>query len=95
MLFDNELQFEKEVISLLTKYGWEKDLLLNPTEKDLIENWKRILYQNNSQIDRLNKQELTDSEMQQILEQIRALRSPLRLYYLKNKDYHKQGGHLT
>jgi type I restriction enzyme, R subunit len=79
MLFNDELQFEKEVISLLTRYGWEKDVLFNPTEKDLIENWKRILYQNNSQIDRLNKQELTDSEMQQILEQIKTLRSPLRL----------------
>jgi type I restriction enzyme R subunit len=79
MAFDNELTFEKELISVLSQYGWEKDVIKNPSEEDLINNWANILFMNNREIDRLNNQSLTDSEMQQILEQIKALRTPLKL----------------
>lgn len=79
MAFDNELIFEKEVISVLSQYGWEKEVINNPTEEILLENWANILFTNNRQIDRLNNQPLTKSEMQQILEQIRSLRTPLML----------------
>jgi type I restriction enzyme R subunit len=79
MAFDNELIFEKELISVLSQYGWEKEIINNPTEDDLLKNWANILFINNREIDRLNNQPLTDSEMQQILEQIKALRTPLKL----------------
>jgi type I restriction enzyme R subunit len=79
MAYDNELVFEKELISVLSQYGWEKEVIKNPTEEDLLKNWANILFTNNREIDRLNNQPLTDSEMQQILEQIKFLRTPLKL----------------
>lgn len=78
--FDNELKFEAALIELLhTKYGWEKEVLKNPTEEQLIANWAKILFENNRSIDRLGEYPLTNGEMQQIIEQINQLRTPLRL----------------
>lgn len=80
MAFDDELQFEAAIISLLTtKYGWEPEVLRYKTEEDLIENWANILYENNRDVDRLNDVPLTKSEMQQVIEQINRLRTPLKL----------------
>jgi type I restriction enzyme R subunit len=79
MIYTDELQFEHDLVEVLKTKGWESEVLKNPTEKDLIENWKNILFQNNRGIDRLNQCPLTDTEMQQILEQITRLRTPLRL----------------
>lgn len=80
MAFDDENQFEAALISLLTtKYGWEPEVLRYKTEEDLIENWANILYENNRDVDRLNDVPLTKSEMQQIIEQINRLRTPLKL----------------
>lgn len=83
MAFDKEADFEAALIHLLTNHGWEKEVLRNPTERQLIRNWADILFQNNRGIDRLNDYPLTDGEMQQILEQITGLRTPIeaqRLY---------------
>ena len=79
MSFDKELVFEKELISVLSQYGWEKEVIHNPSEEDLVKNWANILFSNNRQRDRLNNQFITESEMQQILEQINFLRTPLKL----------------
>lgn len=79
MTFDDELQFEKDVINLLTENGWEKNILKNKTEKDLIQNWADILFENNNIQDRLNDCRLTDGEMGQIIDQINALKTPLKL----------------
>lgn len=79
MTFDRESDFEEAIIRLLGENGWEKKVLRHPTEKDLIRNWADILYENNRSIDRLNDYPLTEGEMQQILEQVAALRTPLRL----------------
>ncbi|MEG0758722.1 MAG: HsdR family type I site-specific deoxyribonuclease, partial [Raoultibacter sp.] len=49
------------------------------TEQDLLDNWARILFENNRDIDRLNGCPLTQSEMQQIVEQIIDLRTPMKL----------------
>lgn len=56
-----------------------KEVIKNPTEQDLIRNWAKILFDNNRGIDRLNNYPLTDGEMQQIIEQITELRTPLKL----------------
>ncbi|MEG0899750.1 MAG: HsdR family type I site-specific deoxyribonuclease [Oscillospiraceae bacterium] len=78
--FDDELKFEAALIELLhTKYGWEKEVLIYPTEEQLIANWAKILFENNRSIDRLGEYSLTNGEMQQIIEQINLLRTPLRL----------------
>lgn len=79
MTYTSEAQFEQDVISELCKKGWEDKILKNLTEADLLQNWADILYQNNNSIDRLNNAPLTKSEMQQISEQIIALKTPLKL----------------
>lgn len=52
--FDKEADFEQALIAALQRYGWEKQVLRYPTEKDLIQNWADILFENNRGIDRLN-----------------------------------------
>lgn len=79
MIFNTEPDFEMALIKILSEKGWEKDVLKNYSEDDLLQNWADILFENNRDIDRLNDYPLTDSEMQQILEQIKALRTPLKL----------------
>jgi type I restriction enzyme R subunit len=80
MTFTSESQFEEALIQvLLSKKGWSHGVIKNPTEQDLLDNWASILFDNNRGIDRLNDTPLTDGEMQQIIEQITELRTPLRL----------------
>jgi type I restriction enzyme R subunit len=79
MIFNKESDFEEALIKILSERGWEKEVLKNCTEKDLLRNWADILFENNRDIDRLNDYPLTDGEMQQILEQIEELRTPLKL----------------
>ena len=79
MIFRKEADFEEALIKVLTEKGWDKEVLRHPTEQDLIQNWAKILYDNNRGIDRLNNYPLTDGEMQQIIEQITELRTPLKL----------------
>ena len=77
--FDKEVDFEHALITALQRNGWEKDVLHHPTEEDLIQNWADILYENNQDIDRLNGQPLVKEEMDQLLEQIKSLKTPLAL----------------
>lgn len=79
MIFNKESDFEEALIKILSEKGWEKEVLRNYSEKDLLQNWANILFENNRDIDRLNDYPLTDGEMQQIVEQIEALRTPLKL----------------
>lgn len=79
MTFDSEKQFEDALITLLGTKGWDANVLVNYDEKMLLVNWKNILSKNNNTIDRLNGCELTDGEMNQVLEQITNLRTPLKL----------------
>lgn len=79
MTFKYEADFEEALIKVLLNKGWEKEVIKYPTEKDLLNNWAKILFDNNRGIDRLNNYPLTEGEMQQILEQINALRTPIKL----------------
>lgn len=80
MAFNKESEFEEALIKVLTtQYGWEAAVIKNPTEQQLIENWAGILFNNNRSVDRLNNQPLTPGEMQQIIEQIHTLNTPLNL----------------
>lgn len=84
MTYTEEAAFEAALIHSLTHKGWEKTVLKNPSEADLLANWKGILFDNNKGIDQLNGQALTDGEMQQILAQIATLKTPLQLNGLIN-----------
>jgi len=78
-MFNREIDFENALVDLLlAEKGWQ-EVIKNPTEQDLIDNWAKILYENNRDIDKLNDQPLTDGEMAQIIEQINTLKTPLRL----------------
>lgn len=68
MVFDKEASFEEAVITVLKQHGWDDagGVLRYPTEQDLIDNWAKILFQNNADIDRLNGCPLTQGEMAQI-----------------------------
>ena len=79
MTFTKESDFEQALIQMLGNRGWETEVLKNYSEKDLIKNWASILFDNNRGIDRLNNFPLTDSEMEQIIEQITTLRTPRKL----------------
>lgn len=79
MIFNKESDFEEALIKILSEKGWKKEVLKNYSEQDLLQNWANILFENNRDIDRLNDYPLTDGEMQQILEQIKNLRTPLKL----------------
>jgi len=79
MQFDKEKDFEEAVIKTLIDCGWESEVIRYPSEKDLIKNWADILFNNNRQRDRLNEYPLTDGEMQQIMEQVKLLQSPIKL----------------
>lgn len=79
MAFNKESDFEEALIKVLITKGWEPEVLKYPTEKDLLVNWANILFENNRDVDRLNDYPLTDTEMQQIIEQIETLKTPLKL----------------
>jgi type I restriction enzyme R subunit len=78
-VFKKEAEFEEALITVLFDKGWERHVLKNPSEQDLINNWAEILFNNNRGVDRLNDCPLTSGEMQQIIEQITSLRTPLKL----------------
>src|SRR5574344_913726 len=79
MKFNDELAFEKALITKLFDKGWDNNVLKYKTEQELIDNWADILFKNNRSIDRLNDYPLTSGEMQQIISQVNQLRTPLNL----------------
>lgn len=84
MSFQSEAQFETAVIAMLQNRGWSSEVLRYPTEEDLIRNWADILYENNRNIDRLGDAPLTETEMQQVLDQVVDHRTPVKLNGLIN-----------
>lgn len=79
MPFCNESEFEDAVVAALSRYGWEERTLDYCSADDLLRNWAAILFKNNRGKDRLNDYPLTEGEMRQILEQIKALKTPAKL----------------
>ncbi|AXI08440.1 DEAD/DEAH box helicase [Oceanobacillus zhaokaii] len=78
MVFKNEKEFEDALVNLLvSQKGWD-GIIENPTEADLLQNWANILFENNKELDRLNNVPLNNGEMNQIIEQINALKTPLK-----------------
>ena len=77
--FDRESDFEQAIITALQSNGWDKEVIHHPTEEQLIQNWADILYDNNNDIDRLNQCPLIPEEMDELLDQVKNLRTPLAL----------------
>ena len=77
-MFNKEADFENALIALLATKSWEKEVLLYPTEEELIANWQEHLNKTNQHIDKLDVP-LIRSEMNQILEQVQALKTPYAL----------------
>lgn len=77
-MFNKEADFENALIALLATKSWEKEVLRYPTEEDLIANWQAHLNKTNQHIDKLDVP-LLRSEMNQILEQVQALKTPYAL----------------
>ena len=81
--YTDELEFEHDLVNLLiTRKGWtglggQSRVLSHPTEQDLLDNWARILFENNNMPNRLNGVPLTDGEKAQLMEQVRACSSPV------------------
>ena len=47
MIFNKEADFEEALIKILSEKGWEKEIIKYPTEKELVQNWANILFDNN------------------------------------------------
>lgn len=77
-MFNKEADFENALIALLATKSWEKEMLRYPTEEDLIANWQAHLNKTNQHIDKLDVP-LIRSEMNRILEQVQALKTPYAL----------------
>ena len=79
--FSKESDFESALVKILRdSFGWgDYPVLMQPTEQDIINNWAQILYENNCSVDRLDKYPLTKTEMQQILDKIDVLKTPMAL----------------
>lgn len=82
--YDKESEFEEALCELLPQKGWEPEVLMYPTEEELIQNWANILYENNKEVDKLNGCPLTDGEIKQLLDQIQKLGTPDKLNALIN-----------
>ena len=77
-MFNKEADFENALIALLATKSWKKEVLLYPTEEKLIANWQAHLNKTNQHIDKLDVP-LLRTEMNQILEQVQALKTPYAL----------------
>jgi len=73
--FIKELAFEEALTHHLLGHGWN-EVIMNPTEDDLVKNWASIIYDNNREIDKLGNNPLTASEMQQVIEKVNMCSSP-------------------
>ena len=78
-MYNDELKFEADFVRSLQENGWTDGVLKQPTEKDLLNNWAKILFENNRQQDRLSDYPLTDTEMQQVIDKINELKYPVKL----------------
>ena len=68
---NGELNFESDMVEMLTQVGWDKNIINHPTHKDLEKNLRRIINENN--VDKLGTDSLlTDGEFAQIIDKIKS-----------------------
>lgn len=76
--FIKELAFEEALTNHLLGHGWN-EVIKNPTEEELVENWASIIYDNNREIDKLGNYPLTAYEMQQVMDEVNMKDSPYEM----------------
>lgn len=81
--FVKELEFEEALTNHLLQHGWN-EVIKNPTEEELVQNWANIIYDNNRGVDQLGSHPLTASEMQQVIDQVNLCDSPYAINNLIN-----------
>ena len=84
--FSVELDFEKALATLLTEHGWEEEIIMNPTEQQLVDNWAAIIFDNNRDINRLGNWPLTSSEINQIITKVNACSKPYEVNKFINAE---------
>ncbi|MHA3845828.1 type I restriction endonuclease subunit R [Mycoplasma sp. VS276A1] len=78
MAFNEESKFEEALIKQLKNRSWG-EVLNRPNEEQLIDNWAKIIFNNNREKNRLGDYPLTKGEKDQLLDKIRELKSPYEL----------------
>lgn len=81
--FIKELAFEEALTEHLLHHGWN-EVIKNPTEEQLVQNWANIIYDNNRGIDQLGNHPLTESEMRQVIDKVNMCDSPYAVNKLIN-----------
>ena len=85
--FERESAFELALCHLLSEHGWSNEILIQPTEEELVENWASIIFDMNRDRERLGSYPLTPSEMQQIIDQVNMCGSPYKVSKLINGKF--------
>ena len=85
--FERESAFEQALCHLLSEHGWSNEILIQPTEEELVENWANIIFDMNRDRERLGSYPLTPSEMQQIIDQVNMCGSPYKVSKLINGKF--------
>ena len=85
--FEKESAFELALCHLLSEHGWSPEILVQPTEEELVENWASIIFDMNREQERLGNNPLTASEMQQIVDQVTMCGSPYKVSKLINGKF--------
>ena len=73
--FIKESAFEEALTDHLLHNGWN-EVIVNPSEEELVANWAKIIYENNRGIAQLGNYPLTDTEMQQIITKVNMCQNP-------------------
>lgn len=81
--FIKESAFEEALTNHLLQNGWN-EVIMNPSEEDLINNWAKIIYDNNRGINQLGNFPLTNTEMQQIVSKVNFCQNPYEVNNLIN-----------
>jgi len=85
--FEKESAFELALCHLLSEHGWSPEVLVQPSEEDLVQNWADIIFDMNRERERLGNSPLTSSEMQQIIDKVNLCGSPFKVNKLINGKF--------
>lgn len=85
--FERESAFELALCHLLSEHGWSSEVLVQPTEEELVQNWADIIFDMNREQERLGNYQLTHTEMQQIVDQVTMCGSPYKVNKLINGKF--------
>lgn len=80
-----ELNFEDDVIEMLNHSGWKDEILYEPTEDDLWNNFRRILNQRNRA--NLNNVDLSDNEFDKVKEVFSKYNNPVKVRALLEDEH--------